>query len=222
MTQYDYFLNPHPREAHYIARSSIITALTQLAPKTNGRVLDIGSGESRGYEGLFKPYIDEYLCLDRQQKDTIDICADCCSLPVEDNSFDVVISTQVLEHLESPTLMLKESYRVLKPKGLLIMTVPMVWGLHEEPYDFFRYTEYGINHLLETSGYTDISIKPLEGLFASVFQLVIDEYYQAWLSWNGNIYNFIIPYLNKLAIFLDKTFPTRRLCLTYLATAVKI
>lgn len=221
MQEYNYFLHPNPSEPHYIARSKILRALGSVAPKTKGRVLDIGCGEFRGYEGLFKPYVDEYLCLDRMQKESIDICSDCYNIPLENNSFDTVLSTQVLEHLESPNKMISESYRLLKPGGLFIMTVPMTWGLHEEPYDFYRYTKYGIKHFLVEAGYTEINVEPLEGLFASLIQLLVDEYYAVWHSWNKKVFTFVIYCLNKLGFLLDEKFPTQRLCLTYISTARK-
>ncbi|MBF2066006.1 MAG: class I SAM-dependent methyltransferase [Calothrix sp. C42_A2020_038] len=221
MQHYDYFLNPHISEPHYIARLGIIRDLSELAKETTGRVLDIGSGASRGYEKLFKPYVSEYLCLDRNPESNVDICSDCYNIPLDDNCIDVVLSTQVLEHLDNPSLMLKESYRVLKPGGTAIMTIPMSWGLHEEPDDFYRYTKYGIQYLLSEAGYVDIQIKPLEGLLASVIQLIIDEYYAIWLKSNKSAANHAVTILNKIALWLDKKFPTQRFCLTYLSTAHK-
>jgi len=218
----DYYLKPHLQDPHYIARSTIVTALAKLAPGVKGRMLDIGSGHSRGYEGLFKPYANEYLCVDYQHAENVDICADCYEIPLVDSSIDVILSTQVLEHLQMPDQMLKEAYRLLKPGGQLIVTVPMVWGLHEEPVDFYRYTEYGLRYLLEQAGYEGIQIQPLEGLFAVLVQMLLDEYYSSWLKKSPQIAGKIIGRLNQTAFWLDRRFPSRRLCLTYLATAQKV
>ncbi len=218
----DYYLKPHLQDPHYIARSTIVAALAKLAPGVKGRMLDIGSGHSRGYESLFKPYTDEYLCVDHQYAENIDICADCYEIPLADASIEVILSTQVIEHLQMPDQMLKEAYRLLKPSGQLILTVPMVWGLHEEPVDFYRYTEYGLRYLLEQAGFEEIQIQPLEGLFAVLVQMLLDEYYSSWLKNFPRFAGKIIGGLNQIALRLDRRFPSRRLCLTYLATAQKV
>ncbi len=221
MQGFHYYLRPHPTNPHYIARSTIIAALAKLAPTVKGRMVDIGSGHSRGYEDLFKANVDEYLCIDRQYAENVDLCADCYDIPLPDESVDTVLSTQVLEHLTTPDLMLQEAYRLLKPEGNLILTAPMVWGLHEEPVDFYRYTEYGLYYLLEQAGYIDVEVQPLEGLFAVLIQMVVDEYYADWLAKHQRLASFSIKTLNRFALWLDKAVPTRRLCLTYLATATK-
>jgi SAM-dependent methyltransferase len=218
----DYYLKPHLQDPHYIARSTIVAALAKLAPGVKGRMLDIGSGHSRGYEGLFKPYASEYLCVDYQYAETVDVCADCYEIPLADGSIEVILSTQVLEHLQMPDQMLKEAYRLLRPGGQLILTVPMVWGLHEEPVDFYRYTEYGLRYLLEQAGFEEIQIQPLEGLFAVLVQMLLDEYYSSWLKIFPWFAGKIIGGLNQIAFRLDRRFPSRRLCLTYLATAQKV
>lgn len=221
MQDFHPFLNPHPSDPHYIARFTMLKGLSAIAPTASGRVLDIGSGNLRGYEELFKPYVEQYLCLDRQDVPTVDICSDCYDIPLDSESFDVVVSTQALEHLDTPAAMLKESYRLLKPGGRLILTAPMTWGTHEEPYDFYRYTEFGIHHLLGQAGYTEITVEPLEGLMATLVQLFIDEYHFKWRAKNKRVCDFVIKHLNSLALSLDRRFPTRRICLTYLSTAVK-
>jgi len=221
MPEHNYFLNPNPADPHYIARIGIVRALASIAERAKGQVLDIGSGEYRAYEPLFEPYVDEYVCLDRNHSKTVDICSDCYSIPLADGLFDVIVSTQVLEHLETPHKMLSEAYRLLKPNGSLVMTVPMSWGLHEEPYDFYRYTKYGILYLLEQSNFSDIQILPLEGLCASLIQLLIDEYHLQWLALNKKFGMFLVRSLNRLAFYLDAKFPTSRFCLTYFVTATK-
>lgn len=221
MQGFDYFLQPHPQDPHYLARSTIVAALAKLAPTVQGTVLDVGSGQFRGYEGLFQRYVRQYLCVDRQYADTVDICADCYDIPLENDSIDAILSTQVLEHLQMPDRMLAEAYRLLKPGGQLILTVPMVWGLHEEPVDYYRYTQYGLEYLLQQAGYDQIQIQPLEGVFAVLIQMLLDEFYPHWLKKAPRIAPWTIGQLNRLALALDRRFPTRRLCLTYLVTAQK-
>ena len=85
-------------------------------------------------------------------------------MPIEDAAFDAVLCTQVLEHLEWPRESVKEMYRVLKPGGTLYMTVPMASPEHQVPYDFFRYTSYGLESICKNAGFQQIKITPFGGM----------------------------------------------------------
>jgi SAM-dependent methyltransferase len=87
---------------------------------------------------------------------------------VEDARFDHVLLTQVLEHLPEPAKVLKELHRVLKPGGTLWLTAPLFYAEHEKPYDFFRYTRFGIRHLLEAAGFRVREIDWLEGYLGTL------------------------------------------------------
>jgi len=69
---------------------------------------------------------------------------------------------------------LTEFHRLLKPGGRLWMTAPLVWYLHEQPYDYYRYTSHGLRYLLERAGFADIDIAPLSDAFSTLAQLVSD------------------------------------------------
>ena len=73
-------------------------------------------------------------------------------LPFGDRSFETVFSSQVLEHVPEPWRMVEDMARVLKPGGHLILTAPHIWGLHEVPHDYFRFTSYGLQHLARRAG----------------------------------------------------------------------
>src|ERR1700741_3490937 len=102
------------------------------------RVLDIGCGH--------KPYQDfftncSYFGLDwGAEHSSPDIIGDAMNLPIGSESVDIVFSTQVIEHLPRPQLLVNESARVLRRDGYLILTGPQYWPLHEEPNDFYRFT----------------------------------------------------------------------------------
>jgi SAM-dependent methyltransferase len=90
----------------------------------------------------------------------VDILGNSLSLPFKDLSFDNLVSFQVMEHVQEPIDFLKEAIRVLKPGGYLFLTTPFMWGEHEEPYDYFRYTRYGLKYMAEKVGFKVIEINP--------------------------------------------------------------
>jgi ubiquinone/menaquinone biosynthesis C-methylase UbiE len=89
------------------------------------------------------------------------------ALPFRSHSFDTALCFQVLEHVEEPSLLLDEALRILKPGGGLILTAPHIWNEHEMPHDYFRFTRYGLRHLLEKAGFQVIEIRPMAGYFVT-------------------------------------------------------
>ncbi|MFB3917198.1 MAG: class I SAM-dependent methyltransferase [Terriglobales bacterium] len=127
-----------------------------------GRVVDLGCGTAP-----YKPEIlsaaREYIGVDWNNslhgQQNVDVKCDICGpLPFADEFADTVVSLQVMEHLPEPRLFLSECARILKSGGLLFLTVPFQWHIHEAPYDFYRYTRYGLVHLLHEAGFEQIEI----------------------------------------------------------------
>jgi SAM-dependent methyltransferase len=134
------------------------------------RVLDAGAGDAP-YRELFAHC--EYVTADWEHSPhglaaSSDIVGSLEALAVEDASFDAALNTQVLEHLAEPVEVLRELHRVLRPGGRLYLTVPLVGELHEEPYDFFRYTPHGLRHLLSKAGFEVETITPRNGYFTTL------------------------------------------------------
>jgi SAM-dependent methyltransferase len=132
-------------------------------------VLDAGAGDAP-YRGLFEHA--RYESADFQQVDkayapATYVC-DLQAIPVEDDRFDFVVFNQVMEHLPEPALVLRELRRVLKPGGKMIYTAPLFYEEHEQPYDFYRYTQFGIRHLMETAGFQVSRLDWLEGYYGTL------------------------------------------------------
>lgn len=127
-----------------------------------GVVYDLGCG-IRPYEADIRRLATSYVGVD--WSNTLhDLRADVVAdlnhwLPVPDAVADTVVSFQVLEHLSEPQVMLNEAYRILVTGGTIVLTVPFQWSVHEAPYDYFRYTRFGLQHLFAKAGFTDVVVE---------------------------------------------------------------
>jgi SAM-dependent methyltransferase len=144
-----------------------------------GSVLDFGCG-TKPYEHLFYR-CDGYTGLDTRnsghnhQKSKVDIYFDGFKIPFPDETFDAVVSFQVLEHVPDSKLMLSEIHRVLKKSGKLLITAPLIWSEHEVPFDFNRWTSYGISKLLMESGFTIVRQDKVGSVFTVIPSLILDS-----------------------------------------------
>lgn len=111
---------------------------------TRGKTLDIGCGKSS-----YTKYFPNRVGIDVVYNEGVDIVGDVHNLPFEDDTFDVILCTEVLEHLMQPQRAIDEMRRVLKPKGKLILTTRFIFPLHEIPHDYYRFTKYGLEYLLK-------------------------------------------------------------------------
>jgi SAM-dependent methyltransferase len=129
-------------------------------------VLDLGCGH-KPYRDLFPTA--RYFGMDCGMVDSSpDFVGDALSLPVKDESVDIVFATQVIEHVTKPHQMVRECKRVLRPSGYLVLTGPFYWPLHEEPHDFFRFTKYGFSQLLADAGFSEWQIREDGGDWAQL------------------------------------------------------
>lgn len=153
------FINPF-----WLCRRELALALSDLAPRLSGAVLDFGSG-SQPYRPLLvncSEYVSlEYDTPSNRIRKAADIFYDGSRIPVADGIYDGLLSTQTLEHVPNPEIIVAEWARVLKSGGLLLITMPFMWPEHEMPYDFQRYSSSGLRLLLEQSGFEIIEQRRL-------------------------------------------------------------
>ena len=117
------------------------------------KLVDFGCGDMP-YKPLFKQFIREYIGLDIESNKLADININKeGSIPIENDSVDLVLSTQVLEHVENPSEYLSESFRILKNGGRMILSTHGYWIYHPTPNDYWRWTSSGLKKIIENSGF---------------------------------------------------------------------
>jgi SAM-dependent methyltransferase len=141
--------------------SLLIELVERVAPQAHGRLLDVGCGD-KPYEHLFRPYVSEYIGIEHEASfnETTasraargpDVLYDGQRLPFEDKSFDTVLNVQVLEHTPHPAALIAEMSRVLKDDGVLLLSAPFQFRLHEQPHDYYRYSPHGLRVLCAAAG----------------------------------------------------------------------
>jgi SAM-dependent methyltransferase len=135
----------------------------------NGRIIDLGCGTAPYKKDILKAG-DEYIGVDwensQHDQTCVDVFADLTQRLVFDDEYaDTVVSFQVMEHIPEPDIFLSECHRILKAGGILFITVPFMWHVHEAPHDYFRYTRHGLEYMLEKAGFSEIEIKENTGFW---------------------------------------------------------
>ena len=162
------FINPN-----YFSRKGLLKYLRKEAPNLSGRLLDFGSGR-KPWRSLFQ--VDEYIGVDIAKSghdhhdSKIDVYYDGRVIPFENNSFDSVFASDVFEHLFNLDEILDELNRVLKPGGQMLVSIPFAWNEHETPYDFARYTSFGIRAIMERRGFEIVRLHKTTTCFETVCQ----------------------------------------------------
>lgn len=188
-------------DLYFLVYEPLIRDLEYAAGKyASKRLLDIGCG-NKPYEAMFEGKITEYTGCDVVQSslNKVDVLCEATAIPLPDESFDTVFSTQTIEHVADHQQLLNEAFRLLKPGGHLIVSGPMYWPLHEEPHDFFRFTKYGFQHILEKSGFTVVEILSNGGKWALLGQTILHTVPRRLIPfrWMFRLHNHFFSYLDR-------------------------
>jgi len=197
-----------------------------LQQHASGRLIDIGCGV-KPYEELARPHVSAHVGLDRadpfNKKARPDLVGTAYEIPCGDAEFDVAMSTAALEHLAEPERALRECLRVLKPGGKAIYTVPFIFHVHAAPWDYYRFTNYGLEHVFKAAGFEILEIKPLAGFWVTFGQMFV--YYLMRFEKGPIKWTFIVPAIalvvQALAFVLDTIDRAEQWTWTYLVVARK-
>lgn len=190
---------------HYIELSLIHRWIKDTAlPYARGIMLDYGCG-GQPYRTLYETRVSQYIGADVNAAIGIDIdliITPGDPLSIDSHSIDTILSTQTLEHVYHFQVYLAECRRLLRTGGHLILTVPMQWRMHEVPFDFWRFTKYGVLSALEEQGLKVVHLSPCGGAWALLGQLLNNYLCE---SRRGSKALFWL--INRAALWMDKRLP---------------
>ena len=138
-----------------------------LRQHAKGKLLDLGCGKVPLY-AAYKEFITDNICVDwagtLHKNEYLDYELDLTKkLPFKDNEFDTIILSDVLEHIPVPELLWEEMTRILAINGKIIMNVPFYYWLHEQPHDYYRYTEFALRRFVDNAGLKLIQLEAVGG-----------------------------------------------------------
>lgn len=225
---------------HFPAKYYLLQDITTLVRKYSfkGSVIDIGCGEkpykqyfreTENYTGIdysdysknpeFSSEKPDYFFKRSYSKDYL--------LPFKDHSFNHAVAFQVLEHHPSPETMIKEMVRITANEGFILLSFPFIWPLHEEPNDYYRFTEYLIADLLKKDNCEIVTTKR-QGSLLSVISLLVNE---GLISFSQhNLFTRLLSILlfplfltfSYAVVFIDRLFPNPKIFLNYIVLAKKL
>lgn len=198
----------------YFIRRDLYVNIKRMAPSLKGKLLDFGCGR-KPYENLFS--VSEYIGIDMEQtghehkNSKVDVYYDGKHIPFADETFDSLFCSEVFEHVFNLDEILPEIGRVMKTNGQMLITVPFCWNEHEVPYDFGRYTSFGIRHILEKAGFEVVEFRK-SGNFARVTWQLWALYFHSIFQFKNKMLHylvsmiFIVP-INIIGVILLNLFP---------------
>lgn len=190
-------------DSHHCIALSILNSwvVNIAAPASRGVLLDFGCG-GQPYRRVFEPFINRYIGADVAAASgvALDVAlTPGAPVPLPDASVDTILSTQVLEHVFDFQAYLDDCVRMLRPRGRLIISVPMHWRHHEVPCDYWRFTKFGLIKSLEQAGFSILDLRACGGVYALLGQVFLDH-----RSARRETKKIVTKLVNRLALWLDR------------------
>lgn len=157
-------------------RNNLVFYEKELKDLPRDKILvDVGAGPTDFRKLLlsFKTYIG----VDFYPYEYVSVVADITkNLPFRDQCCDIVFMSNTLEHVPYPKPLLEECFRILKPGGMVIGTVPFLLNVHQIPYDFNRYTNFMLEKMLREAGFIEVKVSGLGTPF-DVYQTMQNSFF---------------------------------------------
>jgi SAM-dependent methyltransferase len=212
--------DPPRSDRHYLALSPLAHQLrAEIARLLQGRddahVLDIGCG-AKPYLPFVAPYAGRYVGVDTAEGPYVDHVTPAEQLPFEDEAFDLVLCTQVLEHVQDPAAVLSEIHRVLRPGGAVLLSTHGVFLFHPDPPgtdgDYWRWTHAGLRKMVGAAGdWREVEVQPNGDVVACLAYIAaqfVDEF-GARLGFDP-LRRGLLFALNSFAELMDRRCPRAR------------
>jgi SAM-dependent methyltransferase len=180
----------------FITNRLIEISVKRFAHELRGRLIDVGCG-TKPYRPYFSHATAYTSCDVIATRCQVDLICPADRIPVEAQTFDSVLCTEVLEHVLDPLSVMREFHRILTRDGRVLLTVPMFWPAHEQPWDFRRFPGHGLLHLAYASSFRVDYLAPRGGKVAMVGQVVLTAFQRYFRS------RFLRRRWNETVLFLD-------------------
>ena len=184
-------------------------------------LLDIG-GRGQPYAPFFANCVTNHYVLDIEPAESVDIVGDARTMPISDSCVDVVLITQVLEHVPDPIAVIAEIRRVLKPGGILLLSVPSVFPQHGSPGDYWRYMPQGLHYILRD--FESVKVRGEAGTLPSIF-LIMNVYLQlitsSWPWLQALLRRTACPLNNLAGLLAGKIYRGDQFATNYFVVAVR-
>jgi SAM-dependent methyltransferase len=234
LSNFKKYLNNSWLFPRYIGIVYVEPVMREVKSLAGGTMLDVGCG-TRRYESIFSDVVDDYIGLDWpeiEDRARPDVVGDATKLPLKAACVDVVLATELMEHLPSPHRFLEEVARVLRDDGTLILSVPFMEPIHEEPRDYYRFTPFSLRHLLDQHGFSLQKIWNKGGWWSVVLGSFVNQSLYNWstsLDQTGHRHYSFITFIvlpicalsQWLGYQLDRIFHSHRYTLGYTLVATR-
>lgn len=202
-----------------VNRTSSAKIQAALRQHAHGVCLDLGCG-LKPFESLIRTQVTQYVAMDIEPRSKIHVLGDALSLPFRPSSFDTLLCSEVLEHLDNPIVALREMHNALKPSGSLILSTPFLYPVHEAPRDYLRFTRFGLRTFLAQSGFDVVSIDSSGGYWVTLCLLIVlylEKVYSIPLLKYAAMG--AVGLLQPLFLFLDRLNPLDRFAYDHVVVA---